>query len=367
MGVVVMGVGFCGSFPTSTGLSYREMIARAAAMAYQDAGVPPEQVDGAVSVEEDFMSGYSIADEYTPDQLGMVRKPMYTVPGDFLQGLASAVMQVRTGRFKAVVVSSYSKASNMLTKDELTGFAFDPVFNRFGVSPHFLAGLEMQRFLATSPYEIDDIADVAVRNRTAGLSNPLAPYSMPVDATDVLSSRTVASPLTELMLARPADGAVVVVVGDETYARDRARKPVRISGCGWASGNMILERRDHGSSVGTRIAATMAYAEADIELPEEQIDIAYVSDTYAYRQLMHLESLQLSRAKLPFTNPDGGAQSMGDLFEATSGVRLYDAVRQLRGEAGTHQVEEVECALVQGWRGVPTDTCAVVVLEQEGR
>ena len=75
MGVAVMGVGIAGAFPTSDGLSYREMIARAALMAYRDAGIDPEQLDGAVSVEEDFVSGYSIADEYVPDQLGVVRKP----------------------------------------------------------------------------------------------------------------------------------------------------------------------------------------------------------------------------------------------------------------------------------------------------
>jgi len=67
MSVAVMGIGFCGSFPTSDGYSYRELIARAASMAYQDAGIEAEELDGAVSVEEDFISGYSIADEYVPD------------------------------------------------------------------------------------------------------------------------------------------------------------------------------------------------------------------------------------------------------------------------------------------------------------
>jgi acetyl-CoA C-acetyltransferase len=81
MGVAVMGVGICGAFPASDGLSYRELIARAATMAYQDAGIAPEEVDGAVSVEEDFVSGYSIADEYVPDQIGMALKPVYTVCG----------------------------------------------------------------------------------------------------------------------------------------------------------------------------------------------------------------------------------------------------------------------------------------------
>jgi len=343
------------------------MIARAAQMAYRDAGVAAEQIDGAVSVEEDFMSGYSIADEYTPDQLGMVRKPMYTVPGDFLQGLGSAVMQIRTGQFKTMVVESYCKASNVLTKEEVQHFAYDPIFNRLGVTPHYLAGIEMQQFLGCSMYSATDIAELAAKSRVKALSNPLAPYATRVEIADVLRARAVASPITELMMARPADGAIVVVLGTDDAVSESARKPVHVIGSGWASGNSIIERRDHAISAGTHIAGRMAYEEAGIEVPEDEIDVAYVSDIYAHRAFMHMEALGLSPEMLPVINPDGGAQAGGDLFEATSGARFYDAVRQLRGEAGEHQVEGAETALVQGWRGVPTDTCAVVILEGEGR
>ena len=97
MRTVIMGIGCCGTFPLSGGLSYREMIARSASMAYADAGIQADQLDGAVSCEEDFVSGYSIADEYVPDQLGVQRKSVYTIPGDFLQGLCSAAMQIRPG------------------------------------------------------------------------------------------------------------------------------------------------------------------------------------------------------------------------------------------------------------------------------
>lgn len=367
MGVVVMGVGLCGAFPASKGLSYREMIARAATMAYEDAGVTADEIDGAVSVEEDFIAGYSIADEYVPDQLGMVRKPVYTIPGDFMHGIGSAVMQMNTGRFKTVVVESISKASNILTKDEVLHFAYDPIFNRFGVSPHYLAGIEMQSMLDSSPYSEHDIAEVAVKNRLAAIANPQAPYAGRVTTDDVLQSRPVASPVTSLMMARHSDAAVVIVLGIDDETMDTARKPVHITGTGWGSGNSIIERREHSASVGTAIAAKLAYKEAGIEVPSEQIDVAYVSDIYAHRQLMHMEALDLSLDMLPFINPDGGAQAMGDMFEATTGARFYDAVLQLRGEAGAHQIEDVECALVHGWRGVPTDSCAVAVLEREGR
>jgi acetyl-CoA C-acetyltransferase len=361
-----MGVGICGSFPTSTGMSYRELIAKAAASAYEDAGIEAEQIEGAVSCEEDFNSGYSIADEYVPDQLGVVRKPVYTICGDFLQGLASAAMQIRTGRFKLLVVESYSKASNFLNKDELLHFALDPTFNRLGVSPHYVAGLEMQQFLENSMYTEADIAELAAFNRSRAMANPLAPYGEKLAGSDVLESRPLATPVTELMFARPADAAVVVVLGSEEAAADAPEEPIFVSGTGWASGNSVLERRPHFASEGTSIAAGMAYEEAGISSPEEQIDLAYVSDLYAHRQLMHMDALGLSTEFLPFINPDGGSQGMGDLFEANGGARFYDAVRQLRGQATGHQVHNAETALLQAWRGVPTDTCAVVVLDANG-
>jgi acetyl-CoA C-acetyltransferase len=56
---------------------------------------------------------------------------------------------------------------------------------------------------------------------------------------------------------------------------------------------------------------------------------------------------------------------MGDLFEATGGARFLDAVQQLRGEAGAHQIGGAGTALVHGWRGLPTDTCAVAILDAE--
>ncbi len=367
MGVCVMGVGISGIAPTSTGVSYREMIKSAAEAAYQDAGIEAEDLDGAVSIEEDFISGYSIADEYVPDQLAVVRKPVYTICGDFLQGLASAVMQIQTGRFKRVVVESYSKASNVLEKDELLSFAYDPVFERLGVSPHYLAGVEMQRFLDMSMHTMGDVAEVVSRNRARAIANPLAPYGARISPADVLASRPVATPVTEPMIARHSDVAVCFVLGTDETVETCKNKPIWISGTGWASGNSIVARRNHGVSVGSVLAGRMAYAEAGIELPHEELDVYYVNDLYAHRQLMHMDALGLTDDQLPVINPNGGILGMGDTFESNSGVALYDAILQLRGHAGAHQVAGARRALVHGWRGLPTDTAAVTILDAEGR
>ncbi len=366
MGVALLGMGICGFTPTSTGLSYREMIAKAAKMAYRDAGVTIDLIDGAVSAEEDFPSGYSIADEYVPEQLGMVRKPVYTIPGDFMHAVASAAMQIETGQYDILVVESYSKASNVLTKDEMIRFAYDPVFNRFGLSPHWLAGLELNSFLSESEFTIYNVAEVVVKNRAAAISDTKAPYGDTFSIDDVIDARPVALPLTELMFAQHADGAVIAVLGTDEAARKYARKPAYIAGIGWGSGNSILERREHSYSNGTAIAAERAYEESGVDSPQDDIDAFFVSDSYAHRQLMHLEALRVDSTNSIIVNPNGGALGGGDLFEATGGVRLYEALSHLRGEAGACQVD-TERALVHAWRGVPTDSCVVTVLDSERR
>ncbi len=363
MGVAVMGVGLCGAFPTSSGLSYREMVARAATIAYEDAGVAPSGIDGAVAAEEDLVSGYSICDEYVPDQLGMPRKPVYTISGDFLHALASASMQIATGRFETVVVVAFSKASNIMLKDELLGFAFDPLHGRLGVSPHYLAALEMSHFLDATGRPVTELARVVEHSKRAALGNPAAPYGVPTTMEDILAGDPVATPLTRPMIARHADGAVVAVLGSLEAARRSARSPVFLTGMGWGSGTSVVERRHPTVSLGTELAADAALTEAGIEDPSEEIDIFYLSDLYPHRLLMHLDALGLGDEALGATNPDGGSMGMGDLLEANGGARLYDAVLQLRGEAGSHQVEGARRALVQAWRGLPTDSCAVAVLD----
>ncbi len=367
MGVVLKGIGFVGAFPTSAGHSYRELISRAAAMAYEEAGISADMLDGAVVAEEDFISGYSISDEYAPDQLGVQRKGVYTVCGDFLHALGSAVMQLRTGQFRLLAVSAYSKASNILTKDEVLTFAYDPTYHRFDVSPHWLAGIEMGTLVTAGDCSLVDLAEVVVQNRRRAMRNPLAPFGGIVDVDQVLSARPIAEPLTDLMVARPADGAVVAVVAADDFDLPRGRKPIRIAGTGWCSGTPSLEHRTHCGSVGTASAADAACKQAGIRFPRDEIDAFFVSDIYPHRQLMHMSALGLDMDDLGVVNPDGGSQGLGDLFEANGGARLFEAVRQLRGEAGANQVDGVHRVLVHGWRGLPTDSCAVVLLENERR
>lgn len=377
--VAIVGVGWAGYRPVTPEDSYKELMYAAAVKAYADAGIDPRaDADSFITVAEDFIEGTSIFDEYVPDQIGAVLKPVHTIGGDGLHGLATGTMLIRTGIAEVVVVESHSKASNVLTLPEVTAYAQDPVLNRpLGFNTDFVAGLEMHRYLYETGTTPEQCASVVVKNRSNALRNPLAAYGADLTLDDVLSGPPLSWPLGTRETAEHADGAIVMVLASESRAHALSDQPVWVLGVGWCNGAASLESRDWVEVPYIRKAAGMAYSQAGIRQPELAIDFAEVDDTYAYKELQHLEALGFCRlgeagllteegatdfyGDLP-VNASGGSLGMGDLLDAGGMARALEVVLQLRGEAGPRQLEDVEVGLAQSWRGVPTTSGAVIVM-----
>jgi len=380
--VAVVGIGHAGFAPITAGLSYKELMFEAAQRAYADAQVDPRaDVDSFVCCSEDYLEGTSIFDEYVPDQLGAVQRPVQTVAADGLFGVVTALMLIRSGAARVVAVEAHSKVSDVLTLGAIEQFAMDPVFNRpLGIPALAVAGLDMNAFLERTGLTEEHCAMVAAKNRTNALDNPRAAYPADVTAEDVEGSGPVSWPLRELEVAGRADGCVVVVLAAEERAGDLTEAPVWALGAGWSSGSPTLESRTWGEADFVARAAERAYAMAGVEDPGEEIDLAEVDDVFAFKELQHLEALGLgpvgelaemleggaleADGELP-VNVSGGSLGQGNLFEANGLARLLECVEQLRGEAGERQVDEAYVALVQSWRGVPTTSAAVMVLGNE--
>ncbi|MBM3144988.1 MAG: acetyl-CoA acetyltransferase [Chloroflexi bacterium] len=377
--VAIVGVGWAGFRPATPEVSYKELMYDAAVRAYTDAGVDPRRdVESFVTVAEDFHEGTSIFDEYTPDQLGGALKSVQTITGDGLHGLATAYMLIRTGQFDIVAVEGHSKASNILTLDEITAYAQDPVLNRpLRFNTHFVAGMEMNRYLYETGTTREQCAAVVVKNRFNALANPSAPYGADLTLQDVLSGPMLSAPLGLRETAEHADGAIVMVLASEQAAQQLVDLPIWIEGIGWCNDSPSLESRDWGQAIYTAQAARMAYSQAGINHPLQAIDFAEVDDIYAYKELQTLEALGFFRpgeagelTAEGFTTPEGdlpvnvsgGSLGCGHLLDATGLARALEVVLQLRGEAGARQLADVEIGLVQSWRGVPTTNGAVAIL-----
>ncbi len=380
--VAIIGVGHTAFRATSPGLSYKELMFEAATRAYEDAGLDARsEIDSFLTCSEDLAEGTSIFDEYVPDQIGGAERPVYTVGGDAIQGLATAYMQIASGIVDVVSVEAHSKASNVVTPGELHAFALDPIFVRpLGFNAHAMAGLEASAYLAATGTTREQCAHVVAKNRRNALANPSAAHAAAIDPQDVLASPPAFAPLTELEVSAPADGALVIVLASEERAKKLKGQPVWLRGIGWSTGSGITAGPDGASADYARSAAEMAYRMADIRDPSKEIDFAEVDDSYSFKEPQHLEALGLfgpgragaataegataREGNLP-VNVSGGSLGVGQLFEASGGQRVAEVVAQLRGEAGPRQIKKAKTGLAQSWRGVPTATGAVVVLSRD--
>ena len=379
--VAIVGIGVTGFSSVSPSLSFKEMTYAAAVKAYAEAGLRPKDIDSFITASEDFMEGYSIFDEYVPDQMGAVMRPVHTVTADFLQALGVGCMMINTGMFRTIAVEAHSKASNVKTLDEVKAFALDPVYLRpLKENADVIAGLEMKRFLEESGNTEEQCARVVVKNKKNSLRNPHAAYGADLTIDDVLSSHPLSRPLKKLDAAEPADGAVVVVIAAEKEAKALCRTPIWINGIAWFSGQGNPWSRDLSRADYATLAARKVYAMAGIAHPIKQIDFAEICDEYSYKELQHLESLGFARKGeagfltesgatelngiLP-VNVSGGSLGVGHTFEASGGMKIHEAVVQLRHQAGQRQVANARVGLVQIWRGVPTASGAVAILSND--
>ncbi len=382
MTVAIVGIGHTGFRSTTPDVSFKEQMFEAALKAYEDAGVDPRKDIGSfITGAEDYWEGYSIFDEFVPDQLGAVLRSVCTISGDGMQALITAAMQIETGLFDIAAVESHSKASDLLSFTGIVTHALDPVYNRsMDVNPFFVAGLEMKKWLSESGNTREHCAHVVTKNKNNALDNPLAAYPAVMSVDEVMKSGMVSDPLTRRDISPLADGAVVFVLASEEKAKELSEYPIWLKGISWISETPWLESRDWSDATYARKTAKKAFKMAGITNPKKEIGLLEVDDWFSYKELQHLEAIGICKkgeaGKLledgafyrdgenP-VNVSGGRLGAGNLLEASSLQSVLECVLQLRGHAGKRQLKNIDTAVAQSWRGVPTATGSMLVLGSE--
>jgi acetyl-CoA C-acetyltransferase len=120
-------------------------------------------------------------------------------------------------------------------------------------------------------------------------------------------------------------------------------------------------------------AAKMAYNAAGIKDPKAEINVAELFESQAVEELILTEELGLAEKGKAIelnseingeiaVNPSGGALS-GNPPCGTGIIRIIEAVKQLTGEAGDHQVKGAKKAVASGQIGMCAQNNIVYVLE----
>lgn len=409
--VCVIGIGHTDFNSMTSDIHWKEFMYEACNKAYVDAGINPRKDVGSfITCAEDYWEGFSIFDEFVPDQVGALLRPCCTVCGDGLYGLGTAYMQIMTEYFDIVAVEAHSKVSDLLTYGDIILHAFNPIFDRpvsgpverpnYGgspeypverpkpligssdekerIHPYFLAGLEMQHYLKTTGTTEEQCASVVVKNKKNAFFNPYADYESKLTVEDVMNSEYLFKPLKKYDISPNVDGAMCFVLADDKTAKDLGIEPIYLSGFGWCSETPWLATRGMDAEYAKK-AAKMAYKMAGITEPRKEICVAEVDDRFSYKELQHLEALGLARpgeagqlaeegalgfdGSMP-TNMSGGALGVGNCLETTGMQKALEIITQLRGHAGKRQVPDVERGLAQAWRFLPSGSGAVAIFER---
>jgi acetyl-CoA C-acetyltransferase len=195
------------------------------------------------------------------------------------------------------------------------------------------------------------LARIASKNHANGARNPRAQFRKEMSVDRLCAMPPVAGGLSVFDCAGVADGAAAAIVVRAEDARRYTDSPLLIKALALVTGDgsgLTDPAYDYTTFPEVAASARLAYAQAGIGSPRDELAMAEVHDCFTPTELVLMEDLELAErgsawkrilegafdlgGELP-VNPDGGLKSFGHPVGA-SGLRMvFEAWLQLRGEA----------------------------------
>jgi len=365
--IAIVGVGQTKHEARKIQDSFADMVYEAVKMALEDAGMGVNQVDNVITTSNDFWDGRTISSMATGDVSGARGKNVSCVEGDGTFGAFYGMTRILSGSYGTTLVTAYSKGSES-ESPMITNAAFDPIYMRcLGLDLVTACALQARRYMKRYGITEEQMAMISVKNHLNALSNPNAHLGLKITVDDVMKSRKVSDPLKLLDCSPVSDGAACIILANEERARKITDKPVWVKGVSFCADAYLLGDRDLAECKALEKAARKAYGMAGIRDPRREIDVAEVYDAFTYQESMWTEGLGFcgpgEGGKLAVSgatakggdipvNPSGGLLGAHPVI-AGGLIRMVEAVRQIRGQAGAMQVKDnVKIALAHGVNGV---------------
>ncbi len=349
----------------------KELTYEASRMALDSCEMRLSDIDCVVhGTAPDAFDGVHMKGEYLSDASGAYRKPYmrgYVGGGTGVLSPIHGWFHVASGMFDTCLVVAEEKMSCAYPHP---AGAFLTIFDHTTEQPLYptliwIFAIEMNRFMTTHGYRKEDIALVAVKNKKNAIDHPSAQLAAEITVQDVLDSEIMAWPVNRLDISPTSDGAAAVILAAEHVARRVTEKPIWIDGVGWALDTAYWCTRDLYYPDYVEVAARQAYKMAGIREPSKEIHVAEPYDPFTYKELHHIEGLQLCKrggsvqmladgvtqrtGNLPCC-PSGGLLGVGNPIAAAGLMKIVEIFLQLREEAGKRQVPgKPTCGLAQAW------------------
>src|SRR5512136_1657916 len=216
------------------------------------------------------------------------------------------------------------------------------------------------------------MAHVSAKSHANATLNPKAHLRKAVTVDEVMAAPIIAHPLGLFDCCGVSDGSACAIVTTPDIARGLGKKDlvsVKALQLALSSGEeMGYNEWDGDHFITTSKASTMAYQEAGLTNPRQEISMMEVHDCFSITELVTMEDLHISErggavkdvldgfynrdGKIP-CQPDGGLKCFGHPIGASGLRMLYEMYLQLLGRADKRQLPDPRFGLTHNLGGFP--------------
>lgn len=220
---------------------------------------------------------------------------------------------------------------------------------------------------------VEQLAEVAVAAHEWAAMNANAFERERITVDDVAAAPMLADPFTSKHVCLRTDGGAAVVLAGEKIAKDCAKDPIWVLGSADATSHVSMSEWADFTTSAAALSGPQAFARAGVSPAD--IDVCQLYDSFTSTVLLTVEDLGFCAkgeggsfiasgalrpgGALP-TNTDGGG-----LASCHPGMRgmflMVEAVRQLRGECGSRQVDDAQLACVHAMGGFFSHSATMIL------
>jgi acetyl-CoA acetyltransferase len=319
--VAVVGFAQSKHVPADDGRNEVEILMPVVAEAVDRLGIDRKEIGFVCSGSCDYLLGVPFSFVTALDAIGAWPPIQEShVEQDAAWAFYEAWVRLQHGDLDTALVYGFGKSSLGDLHDIMT-LQLDPYYLE-PLWPDMIsvAALQARAYLDASGKSERDLAEVAVRSRTAAKANPNAIVSGDTTVDALLGEATTVSPLRPSDCPPISDGAAVVILAAGDRARELSDRPAWVRGIDHRIEAHSLGVRDLAQSSSTRQAAARAGA------ADDKIDVAELHAQFTHEELILRDAIGLDDRVT--VNPSGGPLAANPVM-ATGLIRIGEAADRI--------------------------------------
>jgi len=381
--VAIVGMG-CTKFGELWDKNFKDLMVDACYEAFEDAGIGSKDIQAAwYGSRESGFTGSHLANALKLEYIPITRVENFCAGGT--DTFRNACYAVAAGIYDIALACGVEKC-----KDHFGGFTmditdpFDRSMVEWELPPVSQFAQLANRYFYHYGLSYEEgkriLAKISVKNHHNGTMSPKAHFQREITLEQAINAPMISYPLGLFDACGLSDGGAAAIITTPEIAKSMRKDYVLVKGLALVNGGgqgKLQSDYDFIHIPETVEAGKLAYKEAGIKNPRQEVDIAVVHDCFTITELLIYEDLGFSpRGKGPedveagtFTlegdlpvNTDGGLKCFGHPLSASGLRMIYEIYKQLQDKAGARQVKKADIGLTHNVGGVSGYfNCAVAI------